>query len=41
VVRIEIDASALDAHHADIVERLIGADTIEIAESVLGLGHAE
>ena len=41
VVRIESDASALDAHHADIVDRLIGTDTIEIAESVLGLGHAE
>ena len=41
VVRIETEASALDAQHADIVERLIGGDTIEVAESALGLGHAE
>ncbi len=41
VVRIESDPSALDADHARIVERLIGADTIEIAEAALGLGHAE
>lgn len=41
VVRIESDPSALDADHAEIVERLIGADAIEIAEATLGLGHAE
>jgi len=41
VVRIETEASALDAPHAEIVERLVGPDTIEIAESALGLGHAE
>ncbi len=41
VVRIESDASELAADHAAIVERLIGADTIEIAEAALGLGHAE
>ncbi len=41
VVRIESEPSALGAEHADIVERLIGTDTIEIAETALGLGHAE
>ena len=41
VVRIETEASALDPQHAEIVERLIGTETIEIAESALGLGHAE
>ena len=41
VVRIESDPSALEAGHAAIVERLIGADTIEISEAALGLGHAE
>ena len=41
VVRIESDASALDRDHADIVERLVGTDAIEIAESSLGLGHAD
>ena len=40
VVRIESDSSALDAHHAKIVERLIGAEAIEIAETILGLGYA-
>ena len=40
VVRIGSDSSALDADHAEIVERLIGADAIEIAETVLGLGYA-
>ncbi len=41
VVRIESDPSALDGVHAAIVERLIGAEAIEIAEAALGLGHAE
>ena len=40
VVRIESDPSALDADHAEIVERLIGAEAIEIAETILGLGYA-
>ncbi len=41
VVRIESDPSALDADHVEIVERLIGANAIEIAEAALGLGHAQ
>ena len=40
VVRIESDPSALDANHAEIVERLIGAEAIEIADAILGLGYA-
>ena len=40
VVRIESDPSALDSDHAEIVERLIGAEAIEIAEAILGLGYA-
>ena len=40
VVRIKSDPSALDAHHAEIVNRLIGAEAIEIAEAILGLGYA-
>ena len=41
VVRIESVPSALDADHVEIVERLIGANAIEIAEVALGLGHAQ
>jgi hypothetical protein len=41
VVRIETEASELAPEHARVVERLVGTETIEIAESVLGLGHAE
>jgi hypothetical protein len=40
VVWIESDLSALDAPHAEIVERLIGVEAIEVAEAILGLGYA-